>query len=129
VAATTNRELGLKHGQVVTPNGLTNTSGTNELLRTYVAQQWYADALIVVNPVEPGTPPKKRLQSEDGEVCAASAYLGGPTPIGTLTIGIGNSEESSAFWLSLGRPVGSGSILNQGIFRRTDQTGWSSLNS
>ena len=54
---------------------------------------------------------------EDGEVYSASAYLGGPTPIGTFTIGIGASEDSWAFWLSLGRPVGSGSILDQGIFR------------
>ena len=54
---------------------------------------------------------------EDGEVYSASAYLGGPTPIGTFTIGIGASEDSLAFWLSLGRPVGSGSILDQGIFR------------
>ena len=54
---------------------------------------------------------------EDGEVYAASAYLGGSTPIGTFTIGIGASEDSWAFWLSLGRPVGSGSILDQGIFR------------
>ena len=54
---------------------------------------------------------------EDGEVYSASAYLGGPTPIGTFTFGIGAAEDSWAFWLSLGRPVGSGSILDQGIFR------------
>ncbi len=54
---------------------------------------------------------------EDGEVYAASMYLGGPTPFGTFTIGIGGSEDSWGFWLSLGRPVGSGSILDQGIFR------------
>ena len=46
---------------------------------------------------------------EDGEVYAASMYLGGPTPFGTFTIGIGGSEDSWGFWLSLGRPVGSGS--------------------
>jgi hypothetical protein len=44
-------------------------------------------------------------------------YLGGPTPFGTFTVGIGGSEDSWGFWLSLGRPVGSGSILDQGIFR------------
>jgi NTE family protein len=54
---------------------------------------------------------------EDGELYAASMYLGGPTPFGAFTVGIGGSEDSWGFWLSLGRPVGSGSILDQGIFR------------
>jgi hypothetical protein len=46
-----------------------------------------------------------------------SALLGGPTPIGTLTVGIGGAEDSWGFWLSLGRSVGKGSILDQGLFR------------
>ena len=54
---------------------------------------------------------------EDGEVYSVSALLGGPTPIGTLTVGIGGAEDSWGFWLSLGRPVGKGSILDQGLFR------------
>jgi hypothetical protein len=53
----------------------------------------------------------------DGEVYAASAYLGGPTPIGTFTLGIGLAEDNFGFWLSLGRPVGRGAILDQGLFR------------
>jgi NTE family protein len=53
----------------------------------------------------------------DGEIYAASAYLGGPTPLGTFVVGVGAAEESWAFWLSLGRPIGRGSILDQGLFR------------
>ena len=54
---------------------------------------------------------------EDGEVYSVSAYVGGPTPIGTFIVGIGGAEDSWGFWLSLGRPVGKGSILDQGLFR------------
>jgi hypothetical protein len=54
---------------------------------------------------------------EDGEVYSVSAHLGGPTPIGTLTVGIGGAEDSWGVWLSLGRPVGKGSILDLGLFR------------
>jgi len=34
-----------------------------------------------------------------------------------LTVGIGGAEDSWGFWLSLGRPVGKGSILDLGLFR------------
>jgi NTE family protein len=53
----------------------------------------------------------------DGELYGVSAFVGGPTPLGTFTVGIGGSEESWAFWLSIGRPVGKGSILDDGLFR------------
>jgi len=53
----------------------------------------------------------------DGEVYSISAQLGGPTPIGTFIVGIGAAKDSWGFWLSLGRPVGKGSILDQGLFR------------
>ena len=54
---------------------------------------------------------------EDGEVYSASAYIGGPTPIGTLTLGVGGASDSWGFWLSIGRPIGTGSILDSGLFR------------
>jgi NTE family protein len=53
----------------------------------------------------------------DGEVYSVSAAVGGPTPLGTFLIGIGGAEDSWAVWLSLGRPIGRGSILDQGLFR------------
>jgi NTE family protein len=53
----------------------------------------------------------------DGEIYSASVAFGGPTPVGTLTLGIAGSTDSWGFWLSLGRPVGTGSILNDALFR------------
>jgi NTE family protein len=53
----------------------------------------------------------------DGGVYSASAYLGGPTPLGSITLGGGYSPDSWGVWLSLGRPIGSGSILDEGLFR------------
>ena len=53
----------------------------------------------------------------DGEVYSASAYVGAPTPFGVFTLGIGGAADSRAYWLSLGRPVGRGSILAGGLFR------------
>jgi NTE family protein len=53
----------------------------------------------------------------DGEIYSASLTVGGPTPVGTFTLGIAGSSDSWGFWLSLGRPVGTGSILNDGLFR------------
>jgi NTE family protein len=53
----------------------------------------------------------------DDEIYAASAYIGGPTPIGTFTLGVGGAPDSWGVWLSLGRPVGKGSILDDGLFR------------
>jgi NTE family protein len=53
----------------------------------------------------------------DGTLRGASALLGGRTPIGTLTVGIGWASGSRAYWITLGTPVGAGSILNQPMFR------------
>jgi hypothetical protein len=46
-----------------------------------------------------------------------SGYLGGRTPIGTLTLGVGKVTGDWAGWLTLGAPIGAGSILNQPLFR------------
>jgi hypothetical protein len=43
--------------------------------------------------------------------------MGGQTPIGTLTIGVGKASGAWAGWIALGSPVGRGSILNQPLFR------------
>ncbi len=53
----------------------------------------------------------------DGTLYGASAYLGGRTPIGTLTVGVGWASGSRAGWITLGTPVGGGSILNYSMFR------------
>ncbi len=54
---------------------------------------------------------------EDGQVYGVSAYLAGPTPIGTFTVGAGAASDTWGIWLSLGRPIGKGSILDDGLFR------------
>ncbi len=53
----------------------------------------------------------------DEEVYGASAYLAGSTPIGTISLGVGYSEHTSSIWLSVGRAVGKGSMLDDGLFR------------
>jgi len=53
----------------------------------------------------------------DDEVYGASAYLAGSTPIGSINLGVGYSSGNSAIWLSIGKPVGRGSILDDGLFR------------
>jgi hypothetical protein len=53
----------------------------------------------------------------DDEIYSGSLSVGGPTPIGTFTLGLAGSADSWGFWISLGRPVGTGSILNDGLFR------------
>ena len=53
----------------------------------------------------------------DGTLYGVSAYLGGRTPLGTLTIGVGKATHDWAGWVTLGTPVGTGSILDQPLFR------------
>jgi NTE family protein len=53
----------------------------------------------------------------DDELYGLSAYVAGPTPIGTFTLGVGAAEDSWAIWLAIGRPVARGSILDDGLFR------------
>jgi NTE family protein len=53
----------------------------------------------------------------DGALYGGSVILGGRTPIGTLTVGFGWANGGRAGWITLGTPVGSGSILNQPMFR------------
>jgi NTE family protein len=53
----------------------------------------------------------------DGTIYGASVYLGGPTPVGALTLGVGAASNSWSVWLALGQPIGSGSILDKNLFR------------
>jgi hypothetical protein len=46
-----------------------------------------------------------------------SAYIAGPTKFGTFTVGTGFAEDNWSLWLQLSRPVGKGSILDDGLFR------------
>lgn len=53
----------------------------------------------------------------DDEVYGASAYLAGPTQFGTFQLGAGLTPDDWSLWLQLSRPVGKGSILDDGLFR------------
>jgi len=53
----------------------------------------------------------------DGDLYGFSGYIGGRTPLGTVTVGVGKASGSWAAWVTLGTPVGSGSILDHPIFR------------
>ncbi len=54
----------------------------------------------------------------NGDIYGGSVFLTGRTIAGPLTVGIGTtSTDSWSLWLSVGRPVGHGTILEKGIFR------------
>ncbi len=53
----------------------------------------------------------------DEEIYGASAYLAGSTAIGTINLGVGYASHNSSIWLSIGRSVGKGSILDDGLFK------------
>ncbi len=57
------------------------------------------------------------LVNDEDEIFGASAYLAGPTPIGTFTLGLAGTADEWSVWLSIGRPIGKGSILDDGQFR------------
>jgi hypothetical protein len=60
----------------------------------------------------------QRLDSvPDGQIYSVSAYLGGRTPLGTLTFGLGFASDSWSTWVRLGRPIGKGSIMDKSLFR------------
>jgi NTE family protein len=57
-------------------------------------------------------------QKESEGIYGGSFFLTGRTMVGPLTLGIGaTSTDSWSAWLSVGRPVGHGTILERGIFR------------
>ena len=56
-------------------------------------------------------------QVPDDVVYGAGAYLAGSTPIGTLNFGVAFAEHNSSMWLSIGRSVGKGSMLDDGLFK------------
>jgi NTE family protein len=55
---------------------------------------------------------------DDGELYGASVFFTGRTLFGPLTVGVGTTSiDSWSLWLSVGRPVGHGTILERGVFR------------
>jgi NTE family protein len=51
-------------------------------------------------------------------IYGGSVYLVGRTPVGPLTLGLGGTSTNAwSVWLTVGRPIGQGTILERGIFR------------
>jgi NTE family protein len=44
-------------------------------------------------------------------------FLAGPTALGTFTLGAGFADGEANVWLSIGKPITSGTILDDGLFR------------
>jgi NTE family protein len=56
--------------------------------------------------------------SDDDEVIyGAYLFLAGPTALGTFTLGAGFAEGEANVWLSIGKPITSGTMLDDGLFR------------
>jgi NTE family protein len=63
-------------------------------------------------------PPLESLDPLLKPIYGGSVYLTGRTPVGPLTLGVGaTSTDAWSVWLTVGRPVGQGTILERGIFR------------
>jgi NTE family protein len=54
---------------------------------------------------------------EDDEIYGAAGYLAGPTTFGTFLLGAGVAPDDWSFFLQISRPIGKGSILDDGLFR------------
>jgi NTE family protein len=58
------------------------------------------------------------VEGDDDEVIYAGyLFLAGPTALGTFTLGAGFSDGEGNVWLSIGKPISSGTILDDGLFR------------
>ena len=54
---------------------------------------------------------------DDENVLGGYLFLAGPTALGTFTLGLGFTEDQANVWLSVGKPITSGTILDDGLFR------------
>jgi NTE family protein len=54
---------------------------------------------------------------DDEVIYGGYLFLAGPTVLGTFTLGIGLSDGERNVWLSIGKPITSGTILDDGLFR------------
>jgi NTE family protein len=58
------------------------------------------------------------MDSDDyEELFGGYLFLAGPTALGTFTLGVGFAEGEANLWLSIGKPITSGTILDDGLFR------------
>ena len=55
--------------------------------------------------------------NDDEIIYGGYVFLAGPTPLGTFTLGAGYADGHGNVWLSIGKPITSGTILDDGLFR------------
>jgi NTE family protein len=96
----------------------------------WVAESSFLRRLAVLSPIKNqaiyaglglqavGVNDRLDIAGEDDEVIYGGyLFLAGPTAIGTFTLGVGFTEGEGNVWLSLGKPVSSKTILDDGLFR------------
>jgi len=54
---------------------------------------------------------------DEENVLGGYVFLAGPTALGTFTLGAGFTEDQANVWISIGKPITSGTILDDGLFR------------
>jgi NTE family protein len=54
---------------------------------------------------------------DEEEVYGGYVFLAGPTALGTFTLGAGFTDGEANVWLQVGKPISSGTILDEGLFR------------
>jgi NTE family protein len=54
---------------------------------------------------------------DDETIFGGYVFLAGPTALGTFTLGAGLAEGEANVWLSVGKPISTGTILDDGLFR------------
>jgi NTE family protein len=88
-------------------------------LQTLRGEAIYLGAQLETGEIANWVPNSKLLSEARLEpIYGGSVYLAGRTMVGPLTLGIGaTSTEAWSLWLTVGRPVGQGTILERGIFR------------
>jgi NTE family protein len=55
--------------------------------------------------------------NDDEVIYGGYLFLAGPTAIGTFTLGAGFASGEANLWLSIGKPISSGTILDDSLFR------------
>jgi len=93
------------------------TVGTNALWRVQDILRLANQALYASVGVQAAGVYDRVDPVSNGKLFGVSGFIGGRTPLGVVTIGAGKATGAWAVWLTLGVPVGSGSILDEPTFR------------
>lgn len=94
------------------------TVGTSYLINVKELLPIRNQALYLGMRVVGGNVSDRFDDEQSNDIYGGAVFLSGRTLVGPLTLGFGiTNDESWSAWLSVGRPVGRGTILERGIFR------------